>query len=116
MTRGREPALKPFTTDGCSGGMSWAWRRLTGRPPPWEGACVDHDRVYHRGGTASDRLAADVLLMLSVAAGAGNSDHRGRPYLAIAMFLGVRLGGAPWWPLPWRWGYGRVRHTWRYDR
>lgn len=34
----------PFSTDGCSGGLSWLWRRAFAAAPPWEGVCVDHDR------------------------------------------------------------------------
>ncbi|TVP84146.1 MAG: hypothetical protein EA347_11215 [Thioalkalivibrio sp.] len=52
----------PFTTDGCSGGLSMAWdliadilpafaRTHQGRPP-WEACCVTHDRVYHVAGGA----------------------------------------------------------------
>lgn len=53
-------ALLPFTTDGCSGGMSLAWRAIShrypefgdlhGGVPPWEFCCEIHDRAYHAGG------------------------------------------------------------------
>ena len=29
------------------------------------------------------------------------------PLLGAVMELGVRAGGHPVWPTPWRWGYGR---------
>ena len=52
--------LTPFTTDGCSGGLSDVWRVVADRfpafaeahrqAPPWEGCCVIHDRAYHAAG------------------------------------------------------------------
>jgi hypothetical protein len=106
--------LRPFTTDGCSGFMSFLWRQVLCSAPPWEGACLKHDKAYWRGGDTYLRLAADTQLMRDVAA-------NGHPYWAVIMFIGVRLGG-PWWlPFPsvrrvdnrWtfafsgvRWGYG----------
>lgn len=52
--------LAPFTTDGCSGGLSAGWEYLAfhlpdlaakhGDVPPWESCCVEHDRAYHTGG------------------------------------------------------------------
>lgn len=53
-------ALAPFASDGCSGGMSAAWRIASsafpvlaqrhGEHPPWEACCTAHDRLYHMGG------------------------------------------------------------------
>lgn len=80
MQRTREGAeLAPFTTDGCSGGMSATWSMVAAlfpefaevhmETPPWEGCCVAHDRAYHLGGEdpAPDasydaRLTADEML------------------------------------------------------
>ena len=76
-------ALAPFTTDGCSGGLSDVWRVVADRfpafaeahrqAPPWEGCCVIHDRAYHAGGpdaeaelSYSARLSADEALRLCV--------------------------------------------------
>lgn len=52
--------LAPFTTDGCSGGLSSAWDYMAsvlpefgkthGQAPPWENCCIEHDRAYHNGG------------------------------------------------------------------
>jgi hypothetical protein len=111
----RKPGMKKFTTDGCSGFMSFTWRFVLGWPPPWEDCCIEHDKAYWRGGDTSLRLKADTELMRCVAA-------KGHPYWAILMFFAVRIGG-PWWlPFPsirinkngtWhfsisevRWGYG----------
>lgn len=59
--------LAPFTTDGCSGGMSATWTAVANlfpefdelhmSSPPWEGCCVTHDRTYHAAGGA--RAAED---------------------------------------------------------
>lgn len=94
----------PFTTDGCSGGMSRTWRFVFRRPPPWEGLCVDHDRKYHPGGTREERRAADRELRDAVA-------RKGYPAIAFFMWLAIRAGGHPLLPLPWRWGFG-----WRWPR
>lgn len=55
-----ENSLEPFTTDGCSGGLSIGWHHLSdtidhikeihGDLPPWESCCVTHDRAYHTAG------------------------------------------------------------------
>lgn len=90
----------PFTTDGCS----------MFPDGDYGGCCVQHDRAYWAGGSAMARLEADMALMQCVACRHG-------VMLAVVMFIGVRVGGAPWWPLPWRWGYGwRYRKAWGYKR
>jgi hypothetical protein len=91
--------LKPFETDGCSGGMSRLYRTIIGLAPPWEGCCVEHDLAYWRGGTHDQRAAADRQLLICVAA-------RGHPYWGMAMYVAVRLGGTSYFKTPWRWGYG----------
>ncbi|WP_238547586.1 hypothetical protein [Meridianimarinicoccus roseus] len=120
----------PFTTDGCSGGLSAGWALLSdvvpgftdayAHRPPWETCCIAHDRAYHVAGGAREaeqgyaaRLAADMALRACVAAtpateGAGSPSGTAPPYadLADAMFGAVRLGGGPCSGLPWRWGYG----------
>jgi hypothetical protein len=94
----------PFTTDGCSGGMTTAWRLILRRDPPWNDLCVEHDKVYWRGGSAAERRAADRALREAIAL-------RGYPVTAALMWAAVRIGGHPLLPLPWRWGYG-----WRWPR
>ena len=88
-----------FMSDGCSGGMSLAWRITFRAPPAWEHCCVVHDFAYWRGGTADDRLAADDQLWSCVNA-------TGHPWWAWVMWAGVRPGGSPLLPTAWRWGYG----------
>lgn len=55
--------LAPFSSDGCSGGMSAGWALVTstlpaiavrhGDRPPWEDCCMAHDRTYHAGAALS---------------------------------------------------------------
>ena len=90
----RESNLRPFHSDGCSGFPDG----------DWQPHCVVHDMAYWRGGSAEERLEADRVLRRSVA-------EQGHPLLAEVLYLGVRLGGAPCWPTPWRWGFG-----WNYPR
>jgi hypothetical protein len=71
--------LSAFTTDGCSGGLSKAWRTVSDRfpafakahkkTPPWEPCCITHDRSYHSAGGTTEahesyilRLSADQAL------------------------------------------------------
>ncbi len=80
LVRKEQPdRLQPFTTDGCSGGMSAAWEALATYSPwfyevfeeraPWHDCCVTHDRTYHLGGSTNipehgyvERLQADEAL------------------------------------------------------
>jgi len=91
--------LKKFESDECSGGMSWGYRKLTGKRVPWADACVEHDRAYHAGGTAKERREADKWLLVSVTG-------EGYPWWAMAMFVAVRIGGVSWLPTTYRWGFG----------
>jgi hypothetical protein len=79
----------PFRTDGCS-----MWLNGT-----WAECCVAHDIAYWCGGTAADRQRADEELGRCVA-------RHESPFLGEMMSLGVRVGGVPWQPFPWRWAYG----------
>jgi hypothetical protein len=92
--------IKPFETDGCSGGMSWLWRNVARRLPPWEAHCVEHDKAYWRGGNQEARQKAD----LKLAAGVMQS---GYPIMSSLMYYAVRLCGHPKLPFSWRWAYGR---------
>ncbi len=85
---GRTPPY-PFTTDGCS-----MWPN-----DGWVDCCVEHDIAYWCGGTSDDRQRADAALRDCVA-----KDHSAT--LAWMMYWGVRVGGVPWQPFPWRWAYG----------
>jgi hypothetical protein len=79
----------PFTTDGCT-----LWPDGT-----WQSCCVEHDVLYWCGGSADARRVADEQFRACV------SDHGGRA-LAPILYWSIRLGGNPWLPVYWRWGYG----------
>lgn len=81
--------LSAFKTDGC-----------TMYPDePWLECCIRHDKNYWCGGSRPDRKESDRALKRCVA-------EMGFPWSGRVMYLGARLGGHPWLPLPWRWGYG----------
>ena len=128
-----EHSINPFTTDGCSGGMSDGWQYLSdlfpsfasryGNKPPWESCCVTHDRAYWQGETTDGyvkRKQADLELRSCVIeTGKSSSEELARKYdfpvseiensfevAAELMYRAVRIGGKPCSRLPWRWGYG----------
>ena len=125
--------LKPFTSDGCSGGLSEGWHSFAnvipafkdkfGDKPPWEACCVVHDRDYWKGEVTDGydkRLKADSVLRQCVLDyGKDNSTsladkfgidkeliEKQFRYTSQLMFQAVRVGGKPCSRLPWRWGYG----------
>ncbi len=90
-----EDELAPFTTDGCSDFPN-------GTPQHkdlWLKCCVAHDKKYWMGGTYAERLNADMELRACV-------QSVGEPAIAGLMLAGVRVGGSPYWPTRFRWGYG----------
>ena len=93
--------LRPFTTDGCSRCPD----RSVVTDKDWGRCCVAHDRAYWRGGTAEERRKADEALRACV------QDRNGNAGLSTLMYRGVRIGGSPYWPTRFRWGYG-----WGYGR
>jgi hypothetical protein len=89
LPQDQDEPIKPFVTDQCT----------LFPDGEWGGCCVEHDRAYWRGGTRQQRREADIELMRCVAA-------RGHPWIAMVMYAGVRMGGTPWLPTAWRWGFG----------
>ena len=87
--------LKPFASDGCSAfpDGTFEQRQL------WLSCCIEHDRAYWRGGTRKERINADKRLKACVEA-------VGEPAIARLMMAGVRVGGTPYLPTKFRWGYG----------
>ena len=92
--------LQPFTSDGCSSfpDGTLAQKEL------WLSCCTEHDYAYWKGGTFQERLESDRALELCVA-------EVGEPAIALLMLAGVRVGGTPYLPTKFRWGYG-----WPYPR
>jgi hypothetical protein len=84
-----------FTTDGCT----------LAPDGTWQACCVDHDMVYWCGGSDAERRAADAELRRCMA------EHGGEALAAIG-YWAVRVGGHPWLPTYWRWGYG---WSWPHD-
>ena len=93
--------LSDFTSDGCS---LFPDSSLI-NADDWCHCCLEHDVAYWKGGTEAERLAADEALRNCVLAQTGNAE------LAQAMYLGVRMGGSPYFKNWYRWGYG-----WSYQR
>lgn len=87
--------LKPFTSDGCS-----SFPNGTREDKElWLQCCRAHDFAYWKGGTKAERRQADAELQSCVA-------ELGKPAIATLMKAGVRVGGSPYWPTKFRWGYG----------
>ena len=92
--------LKPFTSDGCSSFPDGTLKQKE----LWLSCCSRHDYAYWKGGTYQQRLEADRALETCVA-------DVGEPTIALLMLAGVRVGGTPFLPTKFRWGYG-----WSYPR
>ncbi len=87
--------IKPFTSDGCSAFPNGTLQQNT----LWLSCCTAHDRSYWQGGSYSERLSADQELKTCV-------ERLGEPEVALLMLAGVRVGGSPFLPTKFRWGYG----------
>ena len=92
--------LKPFTSDGCSAFPDGTLQQKE----LWLSCCTAHDLAYWQGGTYQQRLDADLTLNSCVSS-------IGQKEIALIMLAGVRVGGSPFLPTPFRWGYG-----WPYPR
>jgi len=87
--------LKPFTTDGCSSFPDGTLEHKN----LWLACCTAHDLAYWQGGTFKQREQADIDLKKCVA-------KVGEQEIAVLMLAGVRVGGTPFLPTSFRWGYG----------
>lgn len=87
--------LNDFTTDGCSQFPEGT----RAHKDLWHQCCTEHDKIYWVGGSAEERMNADDALQACV-------KSVGKPEIAALMLAGVRVGGSPWWPTAFRWGYG----------
>lgn len=99
-----------FTTDGCSGYMTYLWG-LFNKKPPWNHDCVHHDFSYWSA--AHSRRVADAVLFRDIRG-------KGHPVWAWLIWLGVRLGGSQLFPFSWRWRYREpylsvLKSIWRRD-
>ena len=87
--------LKPFGSDGCSSFPDGTIEHKN----LWLACCTAHDLAYWQGGTFKQREQADVDLKECVA-------KVGEKEIAVLMLAGVRVGGTPFLPTSFRWGYG----------
>ena len=92
--------IKPFKSDGCSSFPDGTLEQNK----LWLSCCTAHDYDYWKGGTYTERLESDKALKDCVA-------KVGEPEVALLMLAGVRVGGTPFFPTTFRWGYG-----WSYPR
>ncbi len=87
--------IKSFTSDGCSAFPDGTLDQQN----LWLQCCIEHDKAYWKGGTYQQRIDADERLRTCVA-------DVGKPLIAELMLAGVRVGGSPYLPAQFRWGYG----------
>ena len=87
--------IQKFSSDGCS---SFPDGNLE-HNQLWLDCCIAHDLSYWQGGTYEQRLMADQQLEVCVS-------KVGEPAIAALMLAGVRVGGSPYFPTAFRWGYG----------
>ncbi len=93
-------SLQPFISDGCSSFPDGTFEQNQ----LWLKCCRAHDFAYWKGGTYQQRIDADLALQECVA-------QIGKEEIALLMLAGVRVGGTPFLPTAFRWGYG-----WPYPR
>lgn len=88
---GTDPSAPPkeCRVDGCSLAPDFDFRRC----------CDEHDVRYWVGGTAEERKQTDRRFRACIAA----ADH---DVLSNLYYFGVLIGGTPYLPTPWRWGFG----------
>ena len=88
--------LDDFSSDGCSAypdGYPFT------KENEWIHCCITHDMSYWYGGTKAERREADDLLNQCI------EDVTSKLHGSL-MEAGVFLGGTPYLPTQWRWGYG----------
>lgn len=87
--------LQLFTSDGCSAFPDGS----VSQKELWLECCTAHDLAYWQGGSYSERMNADLELHECV-------NKVGEEEIALLMLAGVRVGGSPFFPTAFRWGYG----------
>jgi hypothetical protein len=85
--------LTEFESDGCTWFPDGDYRDC----------CVAHDREYYAGGSWTARWRSDKRLFQCVVAKPGLHNK----LIAPVMWLGVRVGGAPWLRTSFSWGFGK---------
>jgi hypothetical protein len=88
----RVQPIRSFTTDGCS-----MFPDTESNQP----CCIEHDIAYWCGGSAEARRKADAEFGRCVS-------ENSNDLMGFVMEKGVRIGGHPFFPTPYRWGYGHA--------
>jgi hypothetical protein len=98
-----DPPIKPFKSDGCSGGWPDVWKNKAGKKVSLYKECLRHDLHYWAGYPGEDiaKFLADVELMTSVVL------KTKRVKLGITMFIGVIFGGSEKFNTSFKWSFGR---------
>ena len=76
--------------DGCSGGVSWFYRKFLRREVSFLYCCDEHDLAYEEGGSKDDRRLADRRFRECM-------KESGRPFKAWLFWVFVRAGGWLFW-------------------
>jgi hypothetical protein len=87
--------IRDFTTDKCALLSNTSF----------EECCVAHDKAYWKGGTAKERLQSDKELQKCI------EQKTNSVLKSFLIYNIVRIGGTPYFAVPWRWGYG-----WKFGR
>jgi hypothetical protein len=87
--------LQLFSSDGCSAFPDGS----VSQNELWLECCTAHDFAYWQGGSYSERMNTDLELHECVS-------KVGEEEIALLMLAGVRVGGSPFFPTAFRWGYG----------
>lgn len=94
---GKKPEdFEKFVSDGCSMFPNWDYLDC----------CIEHDKAYFLWWNWKQRLKADNDFYSCIYK-KWEIHHN---ILAPGMYIWVRLGGAPLYPTPYRWGFGRDRY------
>ena len=88
--------LADFSSYGCSLFVNGTFEN----PELWKECCLTYDIAYWKGGTEEDRHEADLAFKACVEKKTGDST------LSNLMYEAVRVGGQPYFPTWYRWGYG----------
>lgn len=96
-------SLSEFQSDFCTCFPEGTFQE----PELWAEHCRRHDYSYWKGGTRAERKEADLALREDIR-------EEGKPVVAGIVYAGVRIGGTPWLPTSWRWGFGWEQYPRKY--
>lgn len=80
---------REFSSDGCT---MWPDAGI-------KSCCLKHDMKYWCGGSFKERRSADLAFMQCIR-------QKERAGDGLVEYLGLKIGGSPFLPFSWRWGYG----------